>query len=82
MTAQKRVADDTALDSEPEMKIVLRKTDGTENEVLYHNYDTNFYGVKVENKVYMVNKMNVKEMFEAYEQIGEENSKEASEAEE
>lgn len=82
MTAQKRVADDTTLDSEPEMKIVLRKTDGTENEVLYHNYDTNFYGVKVENKVYMVNKMNVKEMFEAYEQIGEENSKEASEAEE
>lgn len=82
MTAQKRVADDTTLDSEPEMKIVLRKTDGTENEVLYHNYDTNFYGVKVENKVYMVNKMNVKEMFEAYEQIGEENSKETSEAEE
>lgn len=82
MTAQKRVADDTTLDSEPEMKIVLRKTDGTENEILYHNYDTNFYGVKVENKVYMVNKMNVKEMFEAYEQIGEENSKEDSEAEE
>lgn len=82
MTAQKRVADDTTLDSEPEMKIVLRKTDGTENEVLYHNYDTNFYGVKVENKVYMVNKMNVKEMFEAYEQIKEENSKEAYEAEE
>lgn len=82
MTAQKRVADDTTLDSEPEMKIVLRKTDGTENEVLYHNYDTNFYGVKVENKVYMVNKMNVKEMFEAYEQLKEENSKEAYEAEE
>lgn len=82
MTAQKRVTDDTTLDSEPEMKIVLRKTDGTEKEVLYHGYDSNFYGVKAENKIYMVNKMNVKEMFKAYEQIGEENSEEASEAEE
>ena len=82
MTAQKRVADDTTLDSEPEMKIVLRKIDGTEKEVLYHGYDSNFYGVKAENKIYMVNKMNVKEMFKAYERIGEENSEEASEAEE
>ena len=48
----------------------------------YHGYDSNFYGVKAENKIYMVNKMNVKEMFKAYEQIGEENSEEASEAEE
>lgn len=82
MTAQKRVADDTTLDSEPEMKIVLRKTDGTEIEVLYYSYDSNFYGVKVENKIYMVNKMNVKEMFGAYEQIGEENSEEDSGTEE
>lgn len=82
MTAQKRVADDTALGSEPEMKIVLRKTDGTEIEVLYYSYDSNFYGVKAENKIYMVNKMNVKEMFEAYGQIREENSEEASGAEE
>ena len=32
MTAQKRVSDDTTLNLEPEMKIVLRKTDGTEAE--------------------------------------------------
>ena len=82
MTAQKRVADDTTLDAEPEMEIVLRKTDGTEVKVSYYSYDSNFYGVKAENKIYMVNKMNVKEMFEAYEQIGEENREEASTAEE
>lgn len=82
MTAQKRVSDDTTLNSEPEMKIVLRKTDGTEEEVSYHSYDSNFYGVKAENKIYMVNKMNIKEMFEAYEQVEGENNEEVSRTEE
>lgn len=82
MAAQKRVSDDTTLNSEPEMKIVFKKTDGTEKEVLYHGYDSNFYGVEVENKIYMVNKMNVKEMFKAYEQMGEEKSKETPEEQE
>ena len=81
MTAQKRVSDDTTLNSEPEMKIVLRKTDGTEEEVSYHSYDSNFYGVKAENKIYMVNKMNIKEMFEAYEQVEGENNEEVSRTE-
>ena len=82
MTAQKRVSDDTTLNSEPEMKIVLRKTDGTEEEVSYHSYDSNFYSVKAENKIYMVNKMNIKEMFEAYEQVEGENNEEVSRTEE
>lgn len=82
MTAQKRVSDNTTLNSEPEMKIVLRKTDGTEEEVSYHSYDSNFYGVKAENKIYMVNKMNIKEMFEAYEQVEGENNEEVSRTEE
>ena len=82
MTAQKRVSDDTTLNSEPEMKIVLRKTDGTEAEISYHSYDSNFYGVKAENKIYMVNKMNIKEMFEAYEQVEGENNEEVSRTEE
>ena len=81
MTAQKRVSDDTTLNLEPEMKIVLRKTDGTEEEVSYHSYDSNFYGVKAENKIYMVNKMNIKEMFEAYEQVEGENNEEVSRTE-
>ena len=81
MTAQKRVSDDTTLNSEPEMKIVLRKTDGTETEISYHSYDSNFYGVKAENKIYMVNKMNIKEMFEAYEQVEGENNEEVSRTE-
>ena len=81
MTAQKRVSDDTTLNSEPEMKIVLRKTDGTEAEISYHSYDSNFYGVKAENKIYMVNKMNIKEMFEAYEQVEGENNEEVSRTE-
>ena len=81
MTAQKRVSDDTTLNLEPEMKIVLRKTDGTEAEISYHSYDSNFYGVKAENKIYMVNKMNIKEMFEAYEQVEGENNEEVSSTE-
>lgn len=81
MTAQKRVSDNTTLNLEPEMKIVLRKTDGTEAEISYHSYDSNFYGVKAENKIYMVNKMNIKEMFEAYEQVEGENNEEVSRTE-
>ena len=81
MTAQKRVSDNTTLNLEPEMKIVLRKTDGTETEISYHSYDSNFYGVKAENKIYMVNKMNIKEMFEAYEQVEGENNEEVSRTE-
>ena len=35
----------------------------------YYEYDTNFYAAVVEDKVYLVNKMNVKELDEAYQKV-------------
>lgn len=35
----------------------------------YYEYDTNFYAALVEDKVYLVNKMNVKDLDEAYQKM-------------
>ena len=52
------------------MKLLFQKSDGSEINVEYYSYDTNFYLVlRQDGKKYLVNKMNVREMFNAYEAI-------------
>ena len=46
-----------------------KETDGDTQEVAYYSYDTNYYAAVVDNKVYFVNKMNVKELFTAFESV-------------
>ena len=69
MAAQKRLTDKYEPDSEAELTVTFTEEDGDTLEVAYYSYDTNYYAAVVDNKVYLVNKMNVKEMFTAFETV-------------
>lgn len=84
MTAQKRFTDKYEPNNDAELTAVFTEDDGDTLEVAYYSYDTNYYAAVVDNKVYLVNKMNVKEMFAAFESVigTEEDSPEETDSEE
>ena len=68
MTAQKTTQDDPS--GTAEMQLSFQKSDGSVINVEYYSYDTNFYlALRQDGKKFLVNKMNVREMFNAYEAI-------------
>ena len=69
MTAQKRLTDKYEPDGDAELTATFTEEDGDTQEVAYYSYDTNYYAAVVDNKVYFVNKMNVKELFTAFESV-------------
>ena len=69
MTAQKRLTDEFKSNADPEMTVKFTDIDGNEMEVEYYSYDTNYYAAVVSKKVYLVNKMTVKELFQAFESV-------------
>ena len=69
MAAQKRLTDKYEPDGDAELTATFTEEDGDTLEVAYYSYDTNYYVAVVENKVYLVNKMNVKELFTAFESV-------------
>ena len=69
MTAQKRLTDKYEPDGDAELTAIFTEEDGDTQEVAYYSYDTNYYAAVVDNKVYLVNKMNVKELFTAFESV-------------
>ena len=69
MTAQKRLTDKYEPDGDAELTAIFTEEDGDTQEVAYYSYDTNYYAAVVDNKVYLVNKMNVKELFTAVESV-------------
>ena len=69
MTAQKRLTDKYEPDGDVELTATFTEEDGDTMEVAYYSYDTNYYAAVVDNKVYLVNKMNVKELFTAFESV-------------
>lgn len=69
MTAQKRLTDEFKSNADPEMTVKFTDIDGNEMEVKYYSYDTNYYAAVINKKVYLVNKMTVKELFQAFEVV-------------
>ena len=69
MTAQERLTEEYTPEGDPAYIFIFKDTDGTETTVKYYEYDTNFYVAVVEDKVYMVNKMNIKDLDEAYQKV-------------
>ena len=69
MTAQKRLTDEFKSNADPEMTVKFTDIDGNEMEVKYYSYDTNYYAAVINKKVYLVNKMTVKELFQAFEAV-------------
>lgn len=80
MTAQKRLTDEFKSNEDPEMTVKFTDIDGNEMEVEYYSYDTNYYAAVINKKVYLVNKMTVKELFQAFESVtGEKEENEKAE---
>ena len=69
MTAQKRLTDEYKSNADPEMTAELTDVDGNVETVQYYSYDTNYYAAVVGEKIYLVNKMSVKEMFTAFDNV-------------
>lgn len=69
LAAQKRLTDKFESNTAPEMIVNLTDVDGNKTTVEYYSYDTNYYAAITNNKVYLVNKMTVKELFQAFENV-------------
>ena len=81
MTAQQRLTEDYTPEDNPAYTFVFKDTDGNEITAEYYEYDTNFYAAVVGDKVYLVNKMNVRDMDEAYQDVTGKDKETASEEE-
>ena len=69
MTAQERLTEEYTPDGEAAYTFLFKDIDGNETTAEYYEYDTNFYAAVVGDKVYLVNKMNVKELNDAYQDM-------------
>ena len=69
MTAQQRLTADYTPEGDPAYTFVFKDTDGNETTAEYYEYDTNFYAAVVGDKVYLVNKMNIRDMDDAYQEV-------------
>ena len=67
MAGQKRLTDVYTPAADPEMTAVFTDSDKNQTTVTFYTYDTNYYAAVVGDKVFLVNKMTVKEMFNAYD---------------
>lgn len=79
MTVQQRLTEDYTPEDDPAYTFVFKDTDGNEITAEYYEYDTNFYAAVVGDKVYLVNKMNVRDMDEAYQDVMGKDKETASE---
>lgn len=81
MAAQKRLTDEFKTNNDPEMTTEFTDMDGNTMTVSYYSYDTNYYAaVKDDGKVYLVNKMTVKELLTSFETIAEDQSADKTDA--
>ena len=80
MTAQERLTEEYTPEGDPAYTFIFKDTDGKETTVKYYEYDTNFYAAVVEDKVYLVNKMNVKNLDEAYQKMVNPDTEDAEES--
>lgn len=79
MTAQQRLTEDYTPEDDPAYTFVFKDTNGNETTAEYYEYDTNFYAAVVGDKVYLVNKMNIRDMDEAYQDVMGKDKETASE---
>ena len=80
MTAQERLTEEYTPEGDPAYTFIFKDTDGKETTVKYYEYDTNCYAAVVEDKVYLVNKMNVKDLDEAYQKMVNPDTEDAKES--
>lgn len=69
MAGQERLTESYEPEGTAYYTFTFTDTEGTQMVVKYYEYDTNFYAAVVDDKVYLVNKMNVKDLEAAYEEM-------------
>ena len=69
MTGQERLLEEYKPEKDPVYTFVFTDTDGEKTTVSYYEYDSSFYAAVKEDKVYLVNKMNVRDLEKAYEEM-------------
>ena len=79
MTGQKRLTEKYENNNEPDFNVELIDVDGEKMYIAYYQYDTNFYAAVVGQKVYLVNKMTVKELIDSYKTLVGQTDSESSE---
>ena len=79
MTGQKRLTEKYENNNKPDFNVELTDVDGEKTEIAYYQYDTNFYAAVVGQKVYLVNKMTVKELIDSYKTLVGQTDSESSE---
>lgn len=76
MTGQRRLTDEFNPEEESVLNVTFNDLDGNSSLVEFFEYDANFYAVRVSEKVFLVNKMEVKELIDSYESLIDDNSDE------
>lgn len=69
MTGQKRLTEKYENNNKSDFDVELEVVDGEKTKIDYYQYDTNFYAAVVGQKVYLVNKMTVKELIDSYKTL-------------
>ena len=82
LTAQERLTDPYTPDGDAAYTFIFKDTDGKETTVSCYEYDTSFYAAVVDNKVYLINKMNIRDLADAYQEMldSEEDAEKSEEA--
>ena len=69
MTGQKRLTEKYENNNKSDFDVELEDVDGEKTKIDHYQYDTNFYAAVVGQKVYLVNKMTVKELIDSYKTL-------------
>lgn len=66
MTGESRLTEDYSPEVDPEMTVTFTDTDEEITVVEFYSYDSSFYAAVINDKVYLVNKITVEDMFDSY----------------
>ena len=80
MAGQERLTEEYTPDEAAAFTFVFTDTEGQKTTVSYYEYDSRFYAAVTGDKVYLVNKMDVRDLTEAYQEMLNADSSEESKA--
>lgn len=80
MAGQERLTEEYTPDEAAAFTFVFTDTEGQKITVSYYEYDSSFYAAVIGDKVYLVNKMDVRDLTDAYQEMLNADSSEESKA--
>ena len=80
MAGQERLTEEYTPDEAAAFTFVFTDTEGQKTTVSYYEYDSSFYAAVTGDKVYLVNKMDIRDLTDAYQEMLNTDSSEESKA--